>query len=445
MHHFTCLLFLAMLSSAAYGQTWLRYSKVRHTTRPDTVLALYIDSAALHHIPADVYRFEAIEQLDLTGTDVLHLPDSLNRLVRLHTLLIGSRRHSFDAYARHAIETRYADQKLKPEDYTRIYQALRDEFDAWRRTHPAPKLTAARQKHIRTLVIPDIGWDAWPRSLRRFKKLEELTLTNHRLRDIPRFLPRLRSLHTLSLQQNRFAVLHARDARRLRRLQKLNLSENQLTDLPAASADWIALENLILAKNQLAHIPPAIASMRSLKRLVLYQNQLATLPDWLFDLSQLEELDLYYNRLAELSPRIGQMKNLQYLYLSYNQFRQLPQEIGQLSQVRELYCHHNQLSELPQSLSLLQQMEVFHAYQNRLTAFPRQLIAVSSLRDIDLSDNAITEIPLDILRLQQLKYFKMRRAPLLDFLQSPDADTIQQTWDERGVIYHIPELVREER
>ena len=104
----------------------------------------------------------------------------------------------------------------------------------------------------------------------------------------------------------------------LTNLQQLSLNNNQLSQIPVEIGQLTNLQELYLHNNQLSQLPVEIGQLTNLRPLSLSNNQLSQLPVEIGQLTNLQQLSLNNNQLSQLPVEIGQLTNLQPLCLDNN-------------------------------------------------------------------------------------------------------------------------------
>jgi len=128
-------------------------------------------------------------------------------------------------------------------------------------------------------------------------------------------------------------------------MEDLSLNNNQLTELPQSIGKLTSLKRLSLNNNQLTNLPKSIGKLTALEELWVTDNQLTYLPQ---SIGWLTELKWFYsgnNQLTYLPQNIGNLTSLVELHLQNNQLTELPQSIGNLTSLKHLRLQNNQLSE----------------------------------------------------------------------------------------------------
>ncbi|XP_032992447.1 leucine-rich alpha-2-glycoprotein [Lacerta agilis] len=182
----------------------------------------------------------------------------------------------------------------------------------------------------------------------------------------------------------------------LPKLQELHLSNNRLKDLPSGLfRDLPQLHTLDLTSNLLEDLPPSIfENSTSLTHLFLKMNQLANLrPQWFKPLRRLETLDLSNNQLKDVPPScFSTLENLTALDLSFNFLRQLsPQILEGMPLLERLELGANQLRSIAdKTFQEVPRLGFLFLQNNSLTRLPPGIF--EPLRNLDtlfISDNQI--------------------------------------------------------
>lgn len=157
-----------------------------------------------------------------------------------------------------------------------------------------------------------------PLEIYNLTHLEELFLSDNRLRRLSPNITYLEKLQWLHIDQNFFNVI-PRGILRLKKLKGLRFSNNRLTKLPGAIGRLVNLEVLNLANNQLLELPKEIGKLTKLEYLNLSKNQISKLPDEIIQLKNLRSLQLNNNQLMELPKDIDKLNELKSINLEKNQ------------------------------------------------------------------------------------------------------------------------------
>jgi Leucine-rich repeat (LRR) protein len=218
-------------------------------------------------------RRATVEQIDLCGAELEHLPHELADMPRLrHLLLRGARVAGFDVLG---------------------------------------DLAA-----LRLLDLSATQLTAVPAGLAKLGNLKHLYLADNGLAVLPDELAGLSTLEYLNLDRNRLTALpDALGA--LTNLRWIRLNQNELATLPACAGSWRQLQRLYARDNRLETLPPALDQCLLLEDLALSQNRIAVFPEVLTRLPKLRSLDLAGNPLTGLPVEtIARMEALRFLTLT---------------------------------------------------------------------------------------------------------------------------------
>ena len=155
-------------------------------------------------------------------------------------------------------------------------------------------------------------------------ELEEVDISNERIRRIPDSIGRLTELRLLCFADNELVSIPD-SIGNLVNLELLDLDGNHLSSLPSMRRLTNLLQ-LTLANNLFTNFP-TIRYLTSLKILNLSDNQITTIPPTIRYLTNLEDLDLRNNQLTTIPASIGEL-NLLELDLSENPITHIPATIG---------------------------------------------------------------------------------------------------------------------
>ncbi|MGM9510122.1 leucine-rich repeat domain-containing protein [Larkinella sp. GY13] len=360
--------------------------------------------------PSELARVGQLTSLTIqSGKNLVQIPESLGELKKLKELNFNYLQ--VDPDVDWSILSRLSELETLRMSYTNL-SALPD-------LRNLKKLKSVDVQGNPRLTIPE-------GTLEGVLTLENLNLSNCKLKQLPPALYKLSGLKELNLSNNALGELSAELAN-LKRLEVLQASGCQLRKLPASLGELTSLRVLNLAgnqldtlsfslekltgitalsiyNNQLRFLPVSIGRLTALDRLDLSNNKLIQLPESIGDLSNLTELILMINQLTSLPAGIGKLSKLQQLMASENQLRQLPSEMGKLHRLKRLVLASNKLTQLMETIAELDSLEGIVLNDNRFSTVPGVLFRLPTLQELNLLNNELTSVSSEIGKLTQLTY-----------------------------------------
>lgn len=246
--------------------------------------------------------------LDLSGTKITALPDSIRQLANLQILDLSG---------------------------TKI-TALRSSIGQ------LANLKYLRLRKMQITALPDsIGW---------LSKLRNLDLLCTNITALPESIGQLENLQTLNLWDTPVTDLPD-SIGQLKNLQTLDLNYTRITTLPETVGQLKNLQTLHLPQGRITALPESIGGLASLKELSLWSSPINTLPESVVHLKSLQKLQLCGTKISALPDSIGSITNLQWVDLTNTQITALPESIGKLPYLRHLDLTGLTLTGLPRSLA----------------------------------------------------------------------------------------------
>ncbi|VDN59209.1 unnamed protein product [Dracunculus medinensis] len=250
--------------------------------------------------------------------------------------------------------------------------------------------------------------------------LEEIYLDGNQIKTIPDMAKkrskevlqavfRCHKLRILSLGQNRIQRLPSM-VRSLSALQELTIDDNELTDIPSEIAECNNLRVLDIRLNPLSRFPDNVLKIISLTHLNLFETSLTYLPPDIDLLVNLRSLDVRENQLRTLPASIGSLRNLHQLDIGHNEISFLvgilPFELGSLENLEEFYADNNFLTSLPESFIRCYSLRAIDLSHNEIISLPNELGCLEKLSELIVSENSITTLPNSIGKLKNLTILK---------------------------------------
>ncbi len=255
----------------------------------------------LGSVPAVIYRFPNLEELDVSGCGLEKLDLDVKRLPKL-----------------------------------RMVNVSNNQLTEWR---------ISRNKSIAILNIQGTGLKRIPKEIGGCKGLSSVWLGFNTGLDLRRRdFRRIRRVRDLNLYRSELTAL-PRSIRRLRKLEVLDLYHNQLTALPSGLTRLRRLSHLAVSNNQLTYFPDNMQRLRRLQFLYAHHNRLSWLPEAIGRLENLEVVDIGYNWFSVFPAALLNLRHLGELDISANNFNAFPPELLQMQGVGKLYMRGNPFLE----------------------------------------------------------------------------------------------------
>lgn len=230
------------------------------------------------------------------------------------------------------------------------------------------------------------------------RKTNVLSLTEHRLEEIPGKVFELTSLRTLDLSKNKLQNLG--NLSQLKELKSLNCNQNMLANRSLSSISKLhKLTILSIGENRLEN--PSHQSFPSLppnvKTLKLHGNSFSSIPRQICDPKlPLEKLDLSNNNLACVPPEMCNLSKSFWLCISFPPFTlnifPIRTFCGCAGALTELNLDNNVIVSLPNEMGRLKKLKALSLKNNYLTKsnpqpIPAAIFTETVLIDLNLHGN----------------------------------------------------------
>jgi Leucine-rich repeat (LRR) protein len=232
-----------------------------------------------------------------------------------------------------------------------------------------------------------------PSEIGELPLLENLQIEfNKFIGKIPEFSPSMTKLKNLSIQVNDKLTSPTipTSIGNLVGLESLNLNGNILSGvIPSTIGNLTKLKSLYLGNNLLTgEIPPSIGNLNLATSIDLSNNKLTSIPATIGNATSLQYLSLATNELSGSIPsEIGNLKNLTNLLLSVNKFSGGIPNFENLDNLLTLTLNGNMLTgSIPGTIKNMAKVQVITLNNNQLTGDIPQF--PSTLSGFNLSSNA---------------------------------------------------------
>lgn len=245
--------------------------------------------------------FSGLETLEISGTSLESLPESIRKHGKLKRLILQENR----------------ELKLDKLSEDLVYLQTLEELDLTS-SDPNPL-----DKPEKPRLIPE--------NIRDLKNLKGLNLNNLRFLDLGHLIDVLKGLPHLE----ELSMDYISDYEEGSQFFKLPASFSSLKNLKKLSLNTTGYETF----DNLTSLPEGITHLNKA------EGGHETFPSIILTLKNLKSLDFKKNRLKAVPPEIGELQNIEYLDLSHNELEGLPDEISQLKKLKFLHLAENPFAE----------------------------------------------------------------------------------------------------
>ncbi|KAK6633229.1 hypothetical protein RUM44_003830 [Polyplax serrata] len=240
--------------------------------------------------------------------------------------------------------------------------------------------------HLRNLVKLDLGYNKLhkiPSELSSLKELRTLNLSHNVFKKFPEVIYDLVMLNSLDISSNIIEIMEP-GIGFLTRVVDLNISHNKLSSIPNDITSCKALKDLNMSNNRLTSTGlPELINMQNIEKIQLQYNCLTLLPV-ITGCSELKEIHLGFNEIQEVTiEELSTLSHLQVINLRNNMLQKLPKEVSCLQNLVRLDLSNNNLKELPATLSLLPHLESLLVEGNSLRSIRRDILHGGTTRLIN--------------------------------------------------------------
>jgi internalin A len=258
-----------------------------------------------------------------------------------------------------------------------------------------------------------------PENIYKLKSLKKLNLEGNKLNALPdsmAFCPQLEEINlrnNIYLDENvAFSVLC-----KIKSLKSLNFSGSRLQSIPTSIGALYNLESLNFSHNLIAEIPEEVEKLKALKTLDLSSNKSLNANSSMVRISKistLEKLIVNNSGIIEIPSTIGALTQIKVLDLFNNPIKKVHASIGDCAQLEELYLGSDffnkermELHSIPASIGNCRKMKRMQMSLCSLSELPNSFENLQNLEYLDLSWNKFAQFPLVITKLERLKYLDM--------------------------------------
>ncbi|CAN6544777.1 unnamed protein product [Malus baccata var. baccata] len=242
--------------------------KVPDLSRSPNIEHINLSGTAIESLPESIGNLKSLEKLDLSETAIKCLPESIGNLKSLEKLDLSG---------------------------TAI-KCL---------TESIGNLKSLEKLDLRGTAIKNL-----PASIGNLKSLEKLDLSGTAIKCLPESIGNLKSLEKLDLRGTAIKNLPA-SIGYLKSLEKLDLSGTAIESLPESIGNLKSLEKLDLSGTAIKCLPESIGNLKSLEKLDLSGTVIKCLPASIKEASRLISLQLTNCRSLQSLPELPGVRWLQ--------------------------------------------------------------------------------------------------------------------------------------
>ena len=359
----------------------------------------------LTKIPPEIFELEWLEKIDLSGNNIVELPNLLLHFPQLRSFgFRWEKNKPIPDWINRVSELKVDLSQFNISDilpYFIFYLTNLNTLNLNNNQLTSVPESITRLTNLNTLNLNNNQLTSIPESITRLTNLTTLHLSYNKLTSIPESITRITNLNKLHLNNNQISSVPG-SINRITNLNTLDLSYNQLIVVPESITHLTNLTTLNLINNKLISVPKSITRLTNLTTLHLNNNQLTSVPESINRLTNLNTLNLSNNQISSVPESINRLTNLTTLNLNQNQLSSVPESITHLTNLTTLYLSHNQISSVPESINRLNNLTILDLRNNQLRAVPESINCLNNLTGLDLSYNQLTSVPESITRLTNL-------------------------------------------
>lgn len=226
--------------------------------KPNTT-KISLKALKLTKFPTVLFRFKNLQELDLSGNNIMILPDEIGNFEQLQVLNINSNRL----------------QKIP--------------------------ISIKKLKKLTHLGIAYNKFKIYPDEINEITTLQTLDISGNQLIDIPEQIGNLKSLNALYCSHNNLTEL-PKNIGHLTELKDLFTFNNQIKKIPNEIGNLKKLSRLMMYSNELTELPSILENIKTLTVISVSKNKLESIPNEFTKLPNLKVLNM--RRKDEQAPQI---------------------------------------------------------------------------------------------------------------------------------------------
>lgn len=326
-----------------------------------------------------IYRLRELEKLDLGNSDPGELPDNyFNENRKLQEVNLAG------TALKHLPQSLF---KLKKLQHLNLEAVPIEEL--------SPKIREL--KELRSLLLKGTEIKTLPEEVTACTDLEEISFPT-KLIELPLRIGSLSSLTELNLRTTELRQL-PESVGRLQRLYRLTVP-GTLESLPDSIGNLQNIQALDLRHTRIERLPESLGDMVNMRTL-LFPKGLKFLPETIGNLKGLSYLDLKRTEIERIPESVGQMSQLAGITFP-DTLCELPESIGGLQGVREMDLSKTKIRELPKGIGSLTGL-IRLIFPPGLEVLPDTIGGLKRLCGLLLEDTRLKELPESIGELEQIE------------------------------------------
>ena len=209
-------------------------------------------------------------------------------------------------------------------------------------------------------------------------------LGGNKFTSVPSFVPKLRTITYLDLQNNKITSLPP--LTNLTNLKILSLMNNKITSIPDNFLAPTAPVQIYMHNNPLTHISDTICNT-SMTLFTCYNCGINAIPECIGNASKLKDLLLRNNNITHIPDSLCDMESLRSIDFSNNNIKKIPECIGNATKLTTLNVWGNNITHLPDSICSLEALKVLRLRENNLKSVPSCIGSLNNLTTLVFGNN----------------------------------------------------------
>lgn len=303
-------------------------------------------------------------------------------------------------------------------------------------------------KHLHCLDMEGNRFEEVPEVLTSLTNLRELRMSRNEISGCPLVLCSLPLLKELVMDHNKISALPNRIGR-CAKLVHISFGSNELTKLPESMKDLTCLTSMNMANNRLKIIPPEAGLLPHLEYADFAGNDLESPP--------MQVIEMGTSAVADFLNKVKTMLETGYVDLSDSNLNQIPMDVLSYDAISTIVVSHNALEELSGRIGNLRHLRLLDISFNKIKVLPTELGKCLSLEELYAAQNLFDRVPIEYAKLTKLEVLDLDHEKVLSppelvttssgsevirYLQGLDSGAVHSSSDFSGFgLPYIPQEV----